>query len=715
MRLPKMRAMPGRARQQIIEFRGINYGEDTAPGELAESENLRSDLYPCLSPSRKKGSGGFAYSDEYPRGITSAGGDLFRACGSKIYRNATELATVSDGTEPVKLVKINTKLVVFPDKVYYNLKDEDNYELLSGEPADWESGYASYFAKDGEAFRAVTKEEAAAGWNANMYYRYTKVHPLEASVRFPEGALSFSGGVISNIMVSTSAEEATKYYALKKTSKVISHDELYQYKRVKTIEIDYDNGGMTLTSSTVSSFDYKAEEVFQYIGDVMILTQGQTGEDSGSSKQSKTAVGVIEYYSGIAARGIVTSPTTCLRDVKVRMYRLEEVTDEIETDLQRIFKKGDAVKISGCISNRENDKELVIRDITPTSIVFDDGVFEENEWGFEFGSVTIERRVPDMEIVFEHNNRLWGAGENKIYASALGDPTNFNVFEGLASDAYAVAVGSDGEFTGGCGYGGAVILFKEHLMYKIIGDYPANFVMSEYNVPGVKARSSESVVNINERLYYHSEDGIYAYTGSVPVCISRRAFGEQKYERASAGAHGSCLYVSMRTRHSSHWQLFKYDTERDIWLRESDSYKIWYFTSFNGMLYGLEALGYAPVKGYNTVIFGAYEEAETKWSAELAEITEYINERKCYSKLLLRLDMEEGSRAKVEISCDRGEWKTVWERSAESYTEGEHRSAYTATVPIRPTRCDRFKIRISGTGEVVIRSLIREYEQGSEV
>ena len=54
--------------------------------------------------------------------------------------------------------------------------------------------------------------------------------------------------------------------------------------------------------------------------------------------------------------------------------------------------------------------------------------------------------MPDLDFICESENRLWGCSNETrtIYASALGDPTNFFSYQGLSTDSYAVAVGSEG-------------------------------------------------------------------------------------------------------------------------------------------------------------------------------------------------------------------------------------------------------------------------------
>ncbi|MBQ8758215.1 MAG: hypothetical protein IJZ20_00810, partial [Clostridia bacterium] len=375
------------------------------------------------------------------------------------------------------------------------------------------------------------------------------------------------------------------------------------------------------------------------------------------------------------------------------------------------FKPGDAVKITGCGRYEVNNMTLIARDVVGDTIAFDDNGFVPAD--LEPGGVTLEREVPDFDVVCEHNNRIWGAGEDKIYASSLGDPTNYNVYDGLASDSWTVAVASPGKFTGCIGYSGNVIFFKEDMMYKVMGDYPSSFGMYPYNVAGVALGSEQSIVNINERLFYHSADGIYTYSGSLPQLVSYN-FGARRFDSASAFAFGTKYYISMRGKDG--FGLFVYDTLRDIWLREDSSEVIGFAERGNEKLM-LCADG-------SLIQLDSGDEA-VSWSVETCEFTEFIDNRKCYSRLLLRLDMESKSSVKVQIRRDRGRWETVYAENAENkmqnakyplnFSEGEYRNYYTVNVPLRPIRCDRFSIRISGVGKVVIRSLVREFEAGSTV
>ena len=64
----------------------------------------------------------------------------------------------------------------------------------------------------------------------------------------------------------------------------------------------------------------------------------------------------------------------------------------------------------------------------------------------------IARTVPDLSFLCENENRLWGCDGNTIYASKLGDIFNWNVYDGLETDSFAVDTGSAGRLRHAAGY-----------------------------------------------------------------------------------------------------------------------------------------------------------------------------------------------------------------------------------------------------------------------
>ena len=141
-------------------------------------------------------------------------------------------------------------------------------------------------------------------------------------------------------------------------------------------------------------------------------------------------------------------------------FTAEKLTVSGWGDLTKQFKAGDAVTISGCTAQTKNNKDIILKAVTATELTVAKNTLAE---GAETGTLTLERRVPDLDFICESENRLWGCSSEKqtIYASSLGDPTNFYVYAGLSTDSYALAVGTEGEFTGCCKQTSSVLFWKE--------------------------------------------------------------------------------------------------------------------------------------------------------------------------------------------------------------------------------------------------------------
>src|SRR5699024_6602848 len=129
------------------------------------------------------------------------------------------------------------------------------------------------------------------------------------------------------------------------------------------------------------------------------------------------------------------------------------------------------------------------------------------------GSLTVARTCPDMDFLAVHQNRLWGcSSENhEIYASKLGDPANFHVYAGIASDSYAATVGTAGDFTGAAAVNDTVVFFQEGGVTKVLGTKPANYQIAYTPTSGVMRGSEKSLCLVDGTLFYLSPEGVCAY------------------------------------------------------------------------------------------------------------------------------------------------------------------------------------------------------------
>ena len=366
-------------------------------------------------------------------------------------------------------------------------------------------------------------------------------------------------------------------------------------------------------------------------------------------------------------------------------------------DLTHRFNPGDAITISGCTTQAANNKDVVIKSLTADTITVADNTFVSATEAST--SITLERKIPDMDFICESENRLWGCSNDTqtIYASSLGDPTNFNVFEGLSTDSYALAVGTEGEFTGCCKLTSSVLFWKETKLHKILGGYPAEYSLYTYDIEGLQKGCHKSLQVINEVLFYMGLHGVYAYTGGTPSLISGN-FGDHEFSRAVAGNDGDSYYLSLSEGEGHH--LFVYETRAGIWVRE-DGTRAVDFARIGKSLYFLDDTGAVWLAD------SRQDDPHVEWLAQFAPFYETIQGRKTYSRLILRLELPKGSYLIAEVRTDGKVWKECGKVVGREYD----------TVPLRIAinRCDKFEIRLRGKGPCTILSMLREFSVGSDV
>ena len=389
------------------------------------------------------------------------------------------------------------------------------------------------------------------------------------------------------------------------------------------------------------------------------------------------------------------------------------------------FKQYDAVKISGFPSENEQLKELEGVTFPLWEVHHDEGNDERAEGTEDYvviiglldeavsydASLKLERLMPEMDFIIESENRLWGChygvaanGQvvNELYACKLGDFKNWNCFMGISTDSYVASCGTDGHFTGAITHLGYPLFFKENCMHKVYGNYPANYQVQTTACRGVQKGCSKSLAIVNEVLYYKSRNGVCAYDGSLPAEISA-AFGEVAYSDAVACGHGNKYYISMKDA-AEQYHLFVYDVPKSLWHRE-DNTAVKAFCSCRNELY------YIP-KDSNDIktIFGSgtVDAPPVSWMAESGVIGTSSPDRKYISRLNIRMSLDIGTKINFYAQYDScGAWELIGTMIGTSLR--------SFTVPIRPKRCDHFRIRIEGEGDAKIYSITKTIEQGSDI
>jgi hypothetical protein len=774
--LPSFRSSNDHRQIDTTVFRGLNLTENTTEGELRDSLGITADKAPTLSTMKGRSVRAAYPSDsESPAAISDifAWDKLAVICDGKFYYDDTVRGDITDGLKQFAVV--NTKLCIFPDKVYLDLTDPTKRLQSLQASLTARAGSASFSGKTltidgaapGTAHTPVTISMTHDGlkwlrvYDSLEWYNGTwiKGEMTEKLVtELAEGDLTIpdaSGDLITTTVKGdytdcaaentsgtaariTSTSSATTSYVWEKWN-VSSYSYQYYMQSGDTLTYEgamgsyvgytgyyfnsstgrYEGRGSSVTivpadGASATTYVPGGSSLMTYVctGTIVRIYQRNSSGPYWDTYYSKGSTRYDDVYAASSgaypsnnqqggywyvSKG--ASPTDA--DVTIGYDTL--ANSQMNGRFSTYFRVGNLVQISGCTetldgNNTPEGEYIKISAVDDYSLTFD--MPENFTSGTEAGAVTVTRPVPDLDYICESDNRLWGVNSETrtIYASALGDPTDFWSLGLLSTDAFQAAVGTDGDWTGICKAGGGVCCWKEHTLHKVLGSYPANYQINTYSVPGVQAGSARSMQNINETLYYKGVDGIYAYGGGTPSLVSP-GFNGVQFDYAVGGSGNGKYYISMLRRDTESYGMYELDLDTGFWLK-TDNTKCEAYATLDNIVYA--AIG-RSVYALQT----AENSDGVSWLAEFVPFTETALSRKKYKRLLLRIDMDAGSELRIETKLDRDRWRIAYEKRAAHEV--------TLRVPLTMGRCDRFALRISGVGGVVIYALEREFVFGSDI
>lgn len=401
------------------------------------------------------------------------------------------------------------------------------------------------------------------------------------------------------------------------------------------------------------------------------------------------------------------------------------------------FAPGDYIRVSGIepgtysgLNVGDNPSDGVYRDVLVTGenyIVLDAYAPTEahgimNDTPPAEGYVKAAMDIPDMDYVIEAQNRLWGCkygtvnGKliNEIYASALGRFDVWHKYAGVSTDSYAASIGSDGRWTGAVNYQGYPLFFKEDRMHKVYVSASGAHRIQEYTMRGVQPGGAKSLAVVNGVLFYKARDCVCAYDGSgAPTDVSEKlnlnSLSRPGSTTSIAAAYRDkyYLYLQMNTPPGS--RLLVLDTRRGTWYRENLPIgSIIDFTEHLGSLL-CAAGGIEEIAHDNQVSeLSGTEEGDVAWSCETGLIGYSTVEQKYVSRFNIRMSLARDAYMDVLVQYDSD---GVW------HNQGRIQGVGTRTfmLPVRPRRCDHFRIRLEGSGNVRIYSFAKIFEAGSDV
>lgn len=351
------------------------------------------------------------------------------------------------------------------------------------------------------------------------------------------------------------------------------------------------------------------------------------------------------------------------------------------------FSPGDAVSITGA-ADAGNNKTSIVREIDGNKLIFYENTWTKNTTA---ASITVARTVPDLDFLCVNDNRVWGCKGDTVACCKLGDPKNWNVFDGLSTDAWSWDSGTAGSFTGCVSFLGYPTFFKEEAIFKVYGSKPSNYEAMRSAATGVLAGADRTLAIAKDNLYYLSRVGFVAYAGGMPAPMGQ-PLGDRKYTGGAAGSDGRKYYVS--AQYSGETELLVYDPEKQMWHREDT-------LSAAGMawkrgLYAQTADSIVLLGTPQSVPTGATEEATQTSSVTFARWAYTSFQGKYPVRLWLRFTCT--GTLTAQISYDGGAWENV----ATSVSGGKY-----LPVPIR--RCDSWQLKLTATGDFSLYALEQEY------
>ena len=410
------------------------------------------------------------------------------------------------------------------------------------------------------------------------------------------------------------------------------------------------------------------------------------------------------------------------------VYALIQITSRAKNPISFPFETGDAVEISTLVNGTESmqidgihtiHKKWTSTDDTYSriSIVITCLLSADHVMSTSGDEFYMERKIPQMDFVVQSQNRLWGCkyqeasassdGINEIYACKLGDATNWNVYQGISTDSYTASCGTLGKFTGAANVNGYPIFFKENCYHKVYVSSTGAHQIQDKAINGVQDGCSGSVAMVGDICYYKSRAGIVAFDGSTTYSTGDN-LGDIRYTEAVGGSANDKYYISMKDS-SGQWTMFAYDTSKSLWHKEDSSHALM-FCSMSGDTFfvteeGTNACNINLISDYNKT---DTQETAPEWEAVTGLQGYSYTGQKYISRFNLRMVLPKGSYMDIYIEYDSsGKWEH------QGHIKGVGTTSFM--IPVRPRRCDHFRIKLTGAGDVRLYSMSKLFEGGTDV
>lgn len=366
--------------------------------------------------------------------------------------------------------------------------------------------------------------------------------------------------------------------------------------------------------------------------------------------------------------------------------------------------------------------------------------------------ITATDGLPPIRFLTTHQGRVWGADNTVVSASAYANYANWetdlsyltNQSDGYgASHAWISSLQADnyssGDVTAIFNFLGNLIVFRNDYMFEVSGSKNPFRVNDIFNIGTIDSRSVASCAGF---LFFVGVDGVYAYSGNIPECISDN-LDIRRFINAVAATDDRFYYLYaevVRNSGVSEKKIYVFDTKENSWSIRSlpnldgvECFEIcgiarvdrsvyalakfedkgyfsntditgdlsWDVNTFGGMLFKLNSLEYSSINWF----------ADTEISANDSSGSISANPKRVKE---IRLVAEIAESAVLKIFVEKvHELSPCFHIPSKIYENNNDRSLILPIVlKIFGSSCFGYKIRLAGSGFVRIYSLEVIYADG---
>ena len=677
------------------EFRGINKKVHPSETELTNATNLTSAEYPALTTRRERDFITDIGRCDTPSLCSLGDGSVAyigaSAQGYSIFIDGDEKYALDNITMPQNIVKMGQYLCIFPAGIVYNLTD-DSVKSIEAVFDNKTDGVLSFTPCKLDGKVAIISAQKPSKADIGDLWYDTESNKTYLCTAIVSGWQKEKSIIYTNNMDLAFATERPLY----------------------AVNVSYFDGGIASGAATLYTYNGGT-----YISTDTSVTIGQILPDTANN-------GTFMVLTDITAK------TNTLYQYRANAPKWAEYPTSYTkissdfSDITGFFKEGDVIEVGEfgytrvytAVQGSDDESGYIVTDALPTY----------GEIGYATKPIQITRKLPEnITNIIESSNRLWGTDTEgkEIYACKLGDPFNWYAFTGLASDAYAITVGTSGKFTAAISYDGCPHFFKENSILKVYGSYP--FSIYTFECPGVASNNEKSVSLFNGSVIYKGIDGFFAYSGGYPELISDNIspICTDEYVVTSSAADNNTYYAGVQRGLDSYIYVF----EKGFWhihdagkLREHNRNAIADMcytgrgivaaigaeeTDIPGELdyYGIPAKRYlATLSGRPPKSFAENKTNEDlQWGITTSKLGLSLPQDKWYSHIIFRYESE--SDIDVVITYD-GITKDKYKLSARATLGSE-------AIILSPRQSEYITVDMSGKGNFTLVSISRNIEGGA--